>query len=178
MALPAVNALREQLEGLRAVIASLPPAIYGAAPSRVSGTIGGHVRHTLDHVRTLVSQWHASEMSYDSRLRGTAVETEPWAAVDEIDRLNLSLDGLRADQADREVRLGTLARRGEAAVAARTTAGRELAFVIQHTIHHAAIIAVLLDQLGLGVPAGFGYAPSTPARLAGAADQEPAAADR
>ena len=44
----------------------------------------------------------------------------------------------------------------------QTSLGRELAFVVQHTIHHAALIAVLLDILGVRVPADFGYAPSTP----------------
>ena len=42
-----------------------------------------------------------------------------------------------------------------------TTLGRELAFVISHTIHHNALIAILVKLLGHSVPATFGYAPST-----------------
>lgn len=45
-----------------------------------------------------------------------------------------------------------------------STLGRELAFVLSHTIHHQAMIALLLE--GLGRPVAderFGCAPSTPA---------------
>lgn len=46
-----------------------------------------------------------------------------------------------------------------------STLARELAFVMSHTIHHQAIVALLLEQQGGGVPdERFGYAPSTPHR--------------
>jgi uncharacterized damage-inducible protein DinB len=35
-------------------------------------------------------------------------------------------------------------------------------FVISHTIHHQALVAVLLSATGRGVPDAFGLAPSTP----------------
>jgi uncharacterized damage-inducible protein DinB len=47
-------------------------------------------------------------------------------------------------------------------VRVRTTAGRELAFVISHTIHHSALIAVLLERADEAVPVGLGLAPTTP----------------
>jgi uncharacterized damage-inducible protein DinB len=45
---------------------------------------------------------------------------------------------------------------------ARIEPGRELAFVINHTIHHQALIAVLLAWHGIEVAPRFGVAPSTP----------------
>ena len=46
-----------------------------------------------------------------------------------------------------------------------STMARELAFVMSHTIHHQAIVALLLEQHGTGIPSErFGYAPSTPHR--------------
>jgi hypothetical protein len=40
---------------------------------------------------------------------------------------------------------------------------RELAFVVSHTIHHQAIIALLLEMQGIGIESkDFGYSPSTP----------------
>jgi len=50
-----------------------------------------------------------------------------------------------------------------------TTAGRELAFVLSHTIHHNALIDVMARTLGVPVPDRFGYAPSTIAHLEKAA---------
>jgi uncharacterized damage-inducible protein DinB len=52
---------------------------------------------------------------------------------------------------------------------APSSVARELAFVISHTIHHNAQIALLAHRLGSRrLPPGFGVAPSTPA-MAGAA---------
>jgi hypothetical protein len=157
----AVHALRGQLQSLREVIAALPSDVYCAAPSPVSGSIGGHVRHCLDHVRALTGLRGSSDLTYDSRLRGTPVESDPWAAVGEIDRLDLQIERFHVIRPGGAVRLRAMTERDGTEVHVQSTIGRELAFVIQHTIHHAAIIAVLLGQIGVAVPAGFGYAPST-----------------
>jgi uncharacterized damage-inducible protein DinB len=45
-----------------------------------------------------------------------------------------------------------------------STVGRELAFVMSHTTHHQALIAMLLATMGVAAPAWFGYAPATPRR--------------
>jgi hypothetical protein len=47
-----------------------------------------------------------------------------------------------------------------------STAGRELVFVISHTIHHNATMGVLLSEWGLALPQRFGYAPATPSPAA------------
>ena len=40
-----------------------------------------------------------------------------------------------------------------------STLGRELAYVNSHTIHHQALIAVLLELAGVPVPDHLGLAP-------------------
>jgi uncharacterized damage-inducible protein DinB len=50
-----------------------------------------------------------------------------------------------------------------ARLSAPSSVGRELAFVVSHTIHHLAVIAFLLRDLSIEVPSRFGYAPTTPA---------------
>jgi uncharacterized damage-inducible protein DinB len=50
-------------------------------------------------------------------------------------------------------------------VEVETTVGRELVFVLSHTVHHNALIAVMARTLGVSVPDRFGYAPSTLAHL-------------
>jgi hypothetical protein len=62
-----------------------------------------------------------------------------------------------------EMKLRTLSHRdGPAIEGLPTSLGRELAFVLHHTIHHASLMAVILAGLGYEVPLGFGYAPATP----------------
>ena len=159
---PAAMALRRQLADLRHVIAGLTRETYQAAPSRVSGSIGAHVRHCLDHVRALVEHRADRPMSYDARLRGTRVETEPGDALAEIARLSRRLEEFTHARLSEPVRLDSLTDRSSPPCEVGTTVGRELAFVVQHTIHHAAIISVLLERAGCALPADFGYAPSTP----------------
>jgi uncharacterized damage-inducible protein DinB len=160
----AVDALRQQLRSLRDLVAGLTGEIYEATPSRASGSIGQHVRHCVDHATALVAAGSRVEFSYDARIRGTRVETDPAAAVVEVDRLCLQLDEFDARSLDRPLWLRTQTHVDGPQARVATTLGREVAFVLQHTVHHAALIAVLLDGQGLAVPPRFGYAPSTPAR--------------
>ena len=160
----AVDALRQQLRSLRDLVAGLAGEVYEATPSPASGSIGQHVRHCVDHGTALVAAASRIEFSYDSRIRGTRVEIDPAAAVIEIDRLCLQLDEYDARSLDRPLWLRTLTHVDGPQLRVATTMGREVAFVLQHTVHHAALIAVLLDAQGLAVPPRFGYAPSTPAR--------------
>jgi uncharacterized damage-inducible protein DinB len=62
---------------------------------------------------------------------------------------------------DVPITLSTLVDPHEPPAIVRTTLARELAFVVQHTVHHCALIAVLLEWQGYRVPYGFGLAAST-----------------
>lgn len=161
---PVVDALQAHLRSLRDLVDGMNLDAYRATPSRTSGSVGEHVRHCLDHARALVSGASHDELTYDSRLRGTHVETDPRAATDEIDRLCLDLEDVDELTLERPIRLRSITHRDGPATKVATTVGREVAFVIQHTIHHCAIVAILLDGLGVAVPERFGYAPSTPSR--------------
>lgn len=161
---PAVATLARRLDELVEMLVTVEPALYRARPApRVSGSVGEHVRHALDHIAALVATRPGSPLSYDHRDRGTEVETDPHAAVRRIFRLRTTLDDWAGDGSlDIPVQVvSCLSTAGERDTA-WSTRGRELAFVINHTIHHQAVIAVLLDGLGVGVAERFGYAPSTP----------------
>lgn len=157
-----ILALRDHLERLRDLLVTIPGDSYRVAPATLSGSVGAHVRHCLDHAHALLSCASGGELSYDSRLRGTAVETDIRAAIGEIKRLHLTLADIDPQQLDRPLTLRSMMRRDGDSICVQTTLGRELAFVVQHTIHHFAIIGLLLDRIGVSVPRQFGYAPSTP----------------
>jgi uncharacterized damage-inducible protein DinB len=161
----AVSALRGRLEELMRLVLALPPDAYCARPSRVSGSIGEHVRHVLDHVSSLVQARPAALLSYDHRARGAALETEPGAAVRELMRLDAALECWNDRSLDAPVAVTAVMSSEGQAVAGWSTLARELAFVMSHTVHHQAIVALLLELQGLEVPdERFGYAPSTPQR--------------
>jgi len=150
------------LEQLRDVVALMPKGMYVAQPAaRVSGSIGQHVRHCLDHVSAFTAAVSGEALSYDQRLRGTTLEIDPRTAVDEIERLFVRLERLPPTSLDHQLTLSSLVDVRLPPVTMRTTIARELAFVVQHTIHHCALIAVLVEWQGGRVPNGFGLAPST-----------------
>src|SRR5262245_14685293 len=86
---PIAGPLRAILDQLLDVLRILSRDQYAArmGPLFSDGTVGGHVRHCLDHVRALVDGRGAGIVDYDHRVRGTNVETDPSAACGELARL-------------------------------------------------------------------------------------------
>ena len=160
---PPLASLSRLLAELERLLIEVDPDTYRArfAPG-VSGSIGEHVRHCLDHVTALLSASQAATLSYDRRQRGTAVESEPLAAMRQIAECRRVLGSWCGRSLDDPIRVSSLVSTSGDAVIGWSTLGRELAFVLSHTIHHQALIALLLAIRGLDVPDRFGYAPSTP----------------
>jgi uncharacterized damage-inducible protein DinB len=159
-----VPALQAQLRTLGSIVEGLPDHLFTAKPGLASGSIGEHVRHSLDHARALLSLRDGEDLTYDARLRGTPVETSTSAAAHAIRRTCSELDALDDVPLDRPIRLFFIEEAGRSPSEVMSTLGREVAFVVQHTIHHCALIGLLLERGGVPAPARFGYAPSTPAR--------------
>jgi len=129
----------------------------GALPS----SIGGHIRHNLDHVAAALTGLPIGVVDYDLRSRGTVVETDRGAAMAVTRQLEATLAQIDWCSVPGAVRLTVLPSAERPAIELLTTPDRELAFVLSHTIHHNALIAVIAASVGAVVPKGFGYAPST-----------------
>jgi uncharacterized damage-inducible protein DinB len=166
-AAPAALALAATLEQLAAVLGALTDDQYVQRPvGPVASSIGGHVRHSLDHVRCLVRGVREGVIDYDRRERGTPVESLRCAALAEIERLAGELRAIpAAAQSQRLTLVGVVTGDGPA-VHVQTTVGRELVFTLSHTIHHDALVAVMVAILGVLPPPRFGYAPATLAHAA------------
>jgi len=160
---PVAQPLAALMSELLALVAALSPAQYAARTGRLfsDGSIGGHVRHCLDHARALADALASGEIDYDHRERGTPIETDLAAAGAEAARLLSAFTSLADHDADHPVRIAVIAQRGGPPITLGTTLGRELAFVLSHTIHHNAIVRAMALSLGANVPATLGYAPST-----------------
>jgi uncharacterized damage-inducible protein DinB len=159
---PAVRPLVGLLRQLAELVESLTDEEYARGPvGVVSGSVGGHVRHNLDHVASLLRGLRSGRINYDVRDRATSVERDRLAALDEIRRLERELVGFPWADIPWSVELTSLVAPDLPPVTTATSPGRELAFVVSHTIHHNAIIGIMAKLLGAGLPDGFGYAPST-----------------
>ena len=156
-------ALGRLLDELATVLRRISPTAYTARPfPRVSGSIGQHVRHILDHVAGLCATARSGVLSYDWRERGTDVEADVSAALRTIRHLQGTLTEFDDCDENAPITLTSVVAHGAAPVAARSTLAREILFVISHTVHHQALIALLLSAAGRRVPDAFGLAPSTP----------------
>lgn len=159
----AFQALADTLRRLADAIRPLTVDEFAARDLRSSGSIGAHVRHCLDHVAALEQAIVTGELSYDRRQRNTVVERDPELARSRLMRASARAGGFAAALVHRPLRAVMQIGDDGASIATTTTVGREVAFVISHTVHHSAMIAVLLEQSNHDVPYRLGVAPTTPA---------------
>jgi hypothetical protein len=158
-----VAPLIELLQQMQALIEKLDDIDYARpAPGRSSGGVGGHVRHCLDHVMALLASTHTGLCAYDRRGRGTDVESCRLAALRAISTLTALLSDVGPELLDRTVSVETQLDHAGAMITTRSSVGREVAFVINHTIHHHAIVGQMLSGRGIPVNPHLGLAPSTP----------------
>lgn len=163
---PAVGPLLGLLRQLADLVESLTDVEYSQKPvGVVASSIGGHVRHNLVHIDALLRGLTVGEICYDRRDRGTEVETDRSKALAAISRIEREVEEFPWEEAPADLGLTALLAPDLAPSWAATSPERELAFVVGHTIHHNALIGVMVKLLGGVPPADFGYAPSTVAHL-------------
>lgn len=156
----AAIALLDQCAGL---LARLPEGAY-QAESRVieGGTIGKHVRHCLDHYRAAIEGLQTGQtVAYDHRARGGDIETEPGAALREIDSLRARLSLITAAQLAEPMSVRFMLTGDGVESEFQTSFGREIAFAGHHAVHHFAMVGAIAAEHGASPPDGFGKAPST-----------------
>ena len=158
----AFQVLALALDQVAAAIRPLAPRDFARRARATSGSIGSHVRHCLDHVEALERALARGVCCYDDRVRGTAVEDDPAMACARIAACRMRLSALDQTLLPRPLSLSSRISADGIIVQAPTTVAREVAFVISHTVHHAALIAVLLEDLGCEWPDRLGLAPTTP----------------
>lgn len=159
---PAVGPLIGLLQQLFDLVESLTPEQYTRTPvGVVESSVSGHVRHNLDHVAALLRGLGAGELNYDHRDRGTDVERDRLAAMTAIVGLERELAEFPWGELPQLVTLSALVAADLPPTRVVSSPERELAFVVSHTVHHNALIRVMVKLLGADLPADFGYAPST-----------------
>jgi len=154
--------LEQCLRQLARFIESISPAQYAQSPPGApSGSIGAHVRHILDHIEALGKGLGSSLVAYDRRERGTAVESDPNAALTQIKTLIATITAIPDGDLSKSIGVELVLSSDKPSQQMQSTIGRELAFVLSHTVHHHAMIRFLAETLGIEVEDWFGYAPST-----------------
>ncbi|MEW5976002.1 MAG: DinB family protein [Acidobacteriota bacterium] len=125
--------------------------------------IGSHLRHCLDFYLAFLNGVEIGWIDYDERRQNREIETGRQAAIACLQWVMHKLESLSGlqDQALLMVRLEDTAGEHEPRAWSRSSVLRELQSLISHTVHHFALMAVMLQLNGLATPPEFGVAPST-----------------
>lgn len=162
-----ITAVAEQADFILAQCAVLIDCVPAGAFARESqrvrgGTIGKHVRHTLDHYRALLEGFDAATtVDYDHRERNVPIESDQDAAKQAVALIRSRIGNLDEKALRREIRICVMLAGDGAETELDSTLGRELAFASHHAIHHNALIKAIALEFGVATPPEFGMAPST-----------------
>ena len=161
-----VRANLRLLRQARDLIATLDEDLYAKpAPALALSGVGSHLRHCLDFYASFLAGLRRGRIDYDARERDPRIETDARHAARRLDELIPRMAELEGTGATRK-----LAVRSEACDLSETprddawcasSLERELGFLSSHTVHHFALIAIILRSHGRDPGAGFGVAPST-----------------
>ncbi len=160
LALDNIHYLAQALDLLEA----LDDEVYGKPyPPFFDNGIGAHLRHNLDHYRGFLDGLGTFRIDYDARERDPRIETDRALAVRQIHEVIESLRHLsEADTgAAVMVKMDSGDETQNGATWRSSSIGRELQFLVSHTVHHYALIGVLARLHGVEPGEEFGVAPST-----------------
>lgn len=127
-------------------------------PLCYNASVGGHMRHIIEHYQSFLHGLVDSEIDYEKRARDPLVENDPVYATDILASITEQLDEWSGVLTNHALSLRAETTPG---IATATSVLRELEFLLSHTIHHYALVAVMARLQGHEPEASFGIAPST-----------------
>jgi len=150
------------LDQARELLAGLTDDEYGSPQGEHAG-IGPHLRHCIDFYACFLRDRQSGRVDYDRREREPRLETDRSVALAELTRLSAGLEELAtaAPTGPLEVRVDVSPDEQGSDAWSATSVGRELRFLVSHTVHHFALIAQILRARGVEPGKEFGVAPST-----------------
>lgn len=152
------------LDQLCEAIARLTQDQYVKGIKVEASSIGEHVRHVIEFYQALFNALLSTggiELCYDKRKRNFLLETSKDAALQEL--TNIQADILAMSNKDFDLTMHSIVDPNAPMIKMRTTQQRELFYLLDHTIHHMAVIKMLAEQYGVIFSKNFGLAQSTQA---------------
>lgn len=160
-----MSMLNDNLELLRSalkLLESIPDSDYASRQidGKVSG-IGSHLRHVIDHYECFLLGLPRGEINFDARTRCLDIENSTSAAVGRLKELISKIENLTDLRINDPLKIIMASGTEGKSEVTHSSVGRELQFLVSHTVHHYAIISIFCHQHGLPQPKNFGVAPST-----------------
>ena len=134
--------------------ATAPPALAHNGP-------GSHLRHIHDLYLCFLRDRGECRVDYDRRERDERFERDPVHAARAIERTLAELRALPEPALFGELAVKMDADPADPEPFVPSTVERELVFLLSHTIHHYALMALILRAQDFECDAEFGVAPAT-----------------
>lgn len=122
-------------------------------------SIGQHVRHVLEFYMCLSKGIKSSVVDYDKRIRNLLIENNPKYAIGVLEELSKVFC---CEEIEETFLTNTIEFNG-VVMNTNSSVSRELIYLIEHSIHHYAIIGIALRShfRHVEIPYNFGVAYST-----------------
>ena len=124
-------------------------------------TIGQHLRHTLEFFLCFERGFHEGVVNYDKRAHDEMIETNKRIALGVLARISSFIGSVTADKTIM-LEVSYYHDRDDFMLI-ESNAFRELAYNIEHAVHHMAIMKIGIREVApyIQLPAEFGVAAST-----------------
>jgi uncharacterized damage-inducible protein DinB len=122
-------------------------------------TVGQHVRHITEFYLCALKGYENGMIDYDARERNILIEIDKDFTVETLQNVKHQLQTFKSDALlILKSKFG-----GDEAMDIPSSFFRELTYLIEHTIHHLAIIKIGLNEVypEINIPKNFGVAHST-----------------
>jgi hypothetical protein len=147
------------------LIRRLTDEAYSTCPENpYPGGVGSQFRHCLDFYDCFLRDLDTGRIDYSRRERDPRVESDRRHAIARFEQTCERLAGLSPERMEAPIEVKAEDAAPGSAEWSPSSPSRELQFLISHTIHHYALISVMLKTQGYEVSREFpefGIAPST-----------------
>lgn len=130
----------------------------------VSQHLGKHVRHILDHFYSVQSGFKNLIIDYNQRSRGDKIEVELNEGQSQLDNMFKWVEKLQQEKVEllTPVKIvSEISCQQSSSLTFESNIAREFLYLINHTIHHAAHMALICKNNGIKIPLNTGLAPCT-----------------
>lgn len=148
----------DQVTVLLDILSDQPPDEIG--PLFTGERIGSHLRHVHDHFRAFLIGCESGTLDYNHRNRNCPAETDLRYCRREHEAILAALPGAAGCRGALKL-ISEIDCQVSRNVELASTVERELLYLINHTIHHVAIVSLILARHGIAVPQHLGLAPGT-----------------
>lgn len=157
-----INHCKENLEEIKKAISLINKEQYTYKSKTLSNaSIGQHIRHILEFYLSLINGLNKGIVNYDLRARDLELENNPDYAKQFADEICCKIATIGT-----HIKLelaGNFSSKEDQCITIQTSVNRELAYCLEHSIHHQALIKIGFMEQGLDdlISKNWGVAPAT-----------------